>query len=131
MLRHLLNFLLVIFLLYGEIGGKRVKLIARVVKMDEFMNETGREILLSLGIKNFNEQVLMFDKFLVDVLIPDKNLIIHWDGHYWHSKPRRILLDKSQDAYLEKCGYKVLRITDLEIKNNKERVYDNIKRAIR
>jgi very-short-patch-repair endonuclease len=95
------------------------------------MNETGREILLSLGIKNFNEQVLMFDKFLVDVLIPDKNLIIHWDGHYWHSKPRRILLDKSQDAYLEKCGYKVLRITDLEIKNNKERVYDNIKRAIR
>ena len=90
---------------------------------------TGQRILTDIGIE-FEEQVLMFNKFLVDVLIPTKNLIIQWDGVYWHSKPKRVILDKSQDAYLKKCGYTVLRITDTEIKNNKSLVYDNIKRAI-
>lgn len=89
----------------------------------------GREILKELGIK-FNEQVLMFDKFLVDVLVKGKKVIIQWDGEYWHTKPKRVLLDKSQDAYLKKCGYKVLRITDKEIKNNIKQVYANITRTI-
>lgn len=53
-----------------------------------------------------------------------------WDGEYWHTKPKRVLLDKSQDAYLKKCGYKVLRITDREIKNNIKEVYANITRTI-
>jgi len=90
---------------------------------------TGQNILKDIGVK-FNEQVLMFNKFLVDVLIPEKNIVIQWDGYYWHTKPKRIKLDKSQDAYLTKCGYKVLRITDQDIKNNKEQIYANITRAI-
>jgi very-short-patch-repair endonuclease len=89
----------------------------------------GRKILQNLGIK-FNEQVLMFNKFLVDVLIKDKPIIIQWDGEYWHNKPKRKQLDESQDAYLNKCGYKVLRFTDREIRNNRQKVYDNIQRAI-
>ena len=92
----------------------------------------GRKILESIGLilnKDFKEQVLMFDKFLVDVLILSKKLIIQWDGEYWHTQPKRKRLDISQDAYLTKCGYKVLRITDKQIKEEKE-VYDNIKRAI-
>ena len=89
----------------------------------------GREILKELGIR-FNEQVLMFDKFLVDVLVKGQKVVIQWDGEYWHTKPKRVLLDKSQDAYLEKCGYKVLRITDKEIKNNIKQVYANITRTI-
>jgi len=89
----------------------------------------GRKILQDIGI-DFNEQVLMFNKFLVDVLVKDKPIIIQWDGEYWHSKPKRKLLDKSQDAYMKKCGYKVIRITDVEIKNNIKEVYANITRAI-
>jgi len=90
---------------------------------------SGRQILLDIGVK-FQEQVLMFNKFLVDVLIPSKNLIIQWDGEYWHNKPERKQLDKSQDAYMTKCGYKVLRITDKQLKTNKEKVYEHITRAI-
>lgn len=89
----------------------------------------GRDILNEIGVK-FEEQVLMFDKFLVDVLVPEKKLIIQWDGEYWHTKPKRALLDKSQDKYLEKCGYSILRITDNQIKNNIKQVYENITRAI-
>lgn len=89
----------------------------------------GRKILKDIGV-DFQEQVLMFNRFLVDVLIPNKNFIIQWDGEYWHTKPKRTTLDKSQDAYLKKCGYKVLRIADTQIKNNLKEVYANITRAI-
>ncbi len=85
----------------------------------------GRGILKELGIR-FNEQVLMFNKFLVDVLLKDKPIIIQWDGEYWHTKRENVLRDKSQDAYLKKCGYTIIRITDKEIKNNLEEVYANI-----
>ena len=90
----------------------------------------GRMILEDIGVK-FNEQVLMFGKFLVDILLKDKKIIIQWDGEYWHNKPKRKKLDESQDAYLTKCGYKILRITDKQIKDNLKEVYANIKRAIR
>jgi len=89
----------------------------------------GRKILQELDIE-FNEQVLMFEKFLVDVLLKDKKIIIQWDGEYWHNKPKRKQLDKSQDAYMKKCGYKVLRITDRQIKDNIKEVYAIIKRTI-
>jgi len=89
----------------------------------------GREILKYLGLE-FNEQVLMFNKFLVDVLLKDKKIIIQWDGEYWHNKPKRKQLDISQDAYMKKCGYKILRITDVQIKNNIKQVYATIKRTI-
>ena len=89
----------------------------------------GRKILQDLGIE-FKEQVLMFNKFLVDVLLKNKKIIIQWDGIYWHSKPKRKQLDKSQDAYMKKCGYKVLRFTDKDIKNNIQKVYENLKRTI-
>jgi len=89
----------------------------------------GREILTSFNIE-FKEQELMFNKFLVDVLIESKKLIIQWDGEYWHTKPKRKALDKSQDSYLNKCGYIVLRITDKEIKNNLTQVYANITKSV-
>ncbi|MCK9597351.1 endonuclease domain-containing protein [Candidatus Pacearchaeota archaeon] len=89
----------------------------------------GRKILNELGVQ-FKEQVLMFNKFLVDVLLINKNIIIQWDGEYWHNKPKRKMLDKSQDLYLLKCGYKVIRITDKHIKDDIGGVYANIKRAI-
>jgi len=89
----------------------------------------GRLILRDMGL-DFNEQILMFDKFLADVLIKGRKLIIQWDGEYWHQKPKRKALDNSQDAYLGKCGYTVLRITDEQIKNELGVVYANIRRAI-
>jgi very-short-patch-repair endonuclease len=90
---------------------------------------TGKEILRNLKLE-FNEQVLMFDKFLVDVLLKNKKIIIQWDGEYWHNKPKRKILDISQDAYMKKCGYKVLRFTDKEVYKQKEYVIANIKKAI-
>ncbi len=58
---------------------------------------------------NYKPDHLMYNKFFVDAYIPDKNIILEVDGRYWHSLPKQQLKDKSRDAYLKACGYKVYR----------------------
>lgn len=86
----------------------------------------GSKILNDLGVK-FSEQVPMFDKFIVDVLLDEKPIVIQWDGEYWHNQKKNKQRDISQDAYLKKCGYLVLRYTDKQIKNDLEFVIKDIK----
>jgi len=97
----------------------------------------GQEILKESGVL-FQEQVLMFNKFLVDVFLPDYNIVIQWDGDYWHGyngakderQKNRQKLDKSQDAYMQKAGVKVLRFWEHEVKKEREKVIEVISRAI-
>lgn len=97
----------------------------------------GRAILNAIGIV-YEEQVLICDKFVVDVLVPSKNLVIQWDGDYWHGfkgatddrQKKRMRLDKSQDAYMNKVGYKVIRFWEHEVNKEEENVRENIRRAI-
>jgi very-short-patch-repair endonuclease len=106
------------------------------------LEKIGNEILNDLGVV-YQHQVLLFDKFLVDVLIPEKNIVIQWDGDYWHGHPtklkngtpdkrqkQRMNLDNSQDSYMKKSGYTVLRFWENEVKTNKNKIYETIKRAI-
>jgi len=91
----------------------------------------GREILTEIGVE-FKEQVTIGDKFCVDVYLPDDNIIIQWDGDYWHCHPdyenpderqlNRKTIDKSQNAYFKECGYSVLRFWGRTIRNNPEKV---------
>ena len=93
----------------------------------------GRKILEELGLvrdRDFMEQYPLFNKFVVDIWIPKKHLVIQWDGIYWHNKPKRKRLDISQDRYMNKAGINVLRFSDLQIKDNITYVYENIKKAI-
>lgn len=100
----------------------------------------GNEILDSLGV-DYLTQYLINNKICVDVYIPQYNLIIQWDGNYWHGKDikyedldkrqkKRVDLDKSQDAYFKKCGFNELRFWESDVLKRKETVYENIKRAI-
>ena len=100
----------------------------------------GNEIIKELGL-HFENQYLINEKICVDVFIPDYKLIIQWDGDYWHGKDRlfedlderqknRVMLDKSQDSYLRKCGYNELRFWESDVFKRREYVYDNIKRTI-
>jgi very-short-patch-repair endonuclease len=80
----------------------------------------GREWLQALGFihnVDFFEQILLFDKFTVDVYFPKYLFVVQFDGFYWHSKPKRVKLDSSQDAYLNKAGLRVFRITDIQMKS--------------
>ncbi len=101
----------------------------------------GKNILLEIGIE-FDEQVLIENKFVVDVLLKNKKIVIQWDGDYWHGykkdkngnldqrQLKRIKLDKSQDEYMLKCGYKILRFWEHEIYKQKEKIIEIIKKSI-
>ncbi len=76
------------------------------------------DFLLSKGVI-FEKQKLINGKFLVDVYIPEFNLVIEADGKYWHTLDRVMKKDKAENAYLKKCGFNLLRLGEDEINSGK------------
>ena len=102
----------------------------------------GCEILKTITL-NFKEQFLINNKFIVDVLVENKNIIIQWDGDFWHSNPKfydknnlskiqqiNMKRDKSCNAYLKKCGYKIIRFWEYDVHNNKSYVSSEILKVL-
>ncbi|MBF6612175.1 MAG: DUF559 domain-containing protein [Chloroflexi bacterium] len=88
----------------------------------------GYSLLNDLGVE-YVRQHLVGNKFCVDAFVPCVKLVIQFDGDYWHGNPaffpnpdarqrKRMIIDKSQDAYMATCGFTVCRIwaSDLKIK---------------
>lgn len=107
------------------------------------LESAGSRILWGLGVE-FQEQVLIAEKFVVDAFIPSLGIVVQWDGDYWHGyraagddRPlddrqlKRSKLDVSQDAYMNKCGYTVLRFWEHEVHKQPEMVNEVIKEAVR
>lgn len=65
----------------------------------------------------FEMQYKINNKFLVDAYIPSLNLIIEADGDYWHNLDKVKKKDRAENAYLIKCGYNLLRLSEAEINN--------------
>lgn len=107
---------------YKTIGLKGL-LAQQLSKEPTSLEQIVYNYLLEQGII-FEKQKLINDKFLVDVYIPLTNTIIEVDGEYWHSLKRVVNKDKAENAYLKKCGYNLMRISEKEIKNGnyKERM---------
>lgn len=74
----------------------------------------------------FETQKLINGRFLVDAYIPSLNLVIEADGDYWHSLDRVVKKDKAENAYLKKCGFKTIRISEKEINSGDYYKIDNI-----
>jgi len=98
----------------------------------------GGDILRKIGLE-FEEQKLMFNKFVVDVFV--RGVVIQWDGDYWHGNPSiysklsdiqesKKKHDKACNAYLRKCGVKVLRFWEKDVKKRPEWVEKEIKREL-
>jgi len=104
------------------------------------LEAAGERILQSLGV-DFKTQVLIDEKFLVDAVV-DEDIVIQWDGDYWHgfrasgdNKPlirrqtKRRGFDKSQDAYMRRRGYAVVRFWEHDVHGDPELVSREIKKA--
>lgn len=102
----------------------------------------GYSILDEIGV-SYSKQVLIEEKFTVDAKVDSLPLVIQFDGDYWHGfrehgddrpldhrQQKRANLDKSQDSYMKKCGYVVLRFWEHEIYKEKEKVIETIRNAI-
>ena len=87
--------------------------------MNQGRGETSIEIKLYQELKDrgllFEKQKLINGRFLVDAYIPSLNLVIEADGNYWHSLERVVKKDKAENAYLTKCGFNLLRLSETQI----------------
>lgn len=93
--------------------------INRILANSEIKGPTSIEKKLYDELKRrgllFETQKLINGRFLVDAYIPSLNLVIEDDGDYWHSLDRVVKKDRAENAYLIKCGYKLLRLPEHEI----------------
>ena len=96
------------------------------------LEKLGYSILDEIGIE-YTPQYLIAKKFCVDAFAEAHNLIIQFDGDYWHGFPekypepdkrqqKRMNIDKSQNAYFKKCGYKVIRIWEHQLRKQPDQV---------
>lgn len=74
--------------------------------------------------------ILSLEKKIDDVyfIIPDiriKNIIIEFDGSYWHSRPEIKIRDLKKDLIYAKYNFKVIRIDENAYKLNEEEVLNN------
>jgi len=100
----------------------------------------GRRLLEEMGLcwhVDFEEQVLVEGRALVDVLFSKCKTIIQWDGDFWHGNPNKYAVlsllqdkqskkDKRQDDYLKKNGFEILRFWETDVKNSPSLVKDKI-----
>lgn len=100
----------------------------------------GYAILDDIGTP-YSKQELLFGKFCVDAVYPAQKVVVQFDGDYWHGHPskfptpdarqiRRMNMDKSQDAYLTKAGYVIVRAWETDVKNAANAVKSLIEASI-
>lgn len=104
------------------------------------IEKIGYQILDDLGV-DYVRQFVVNDKFCVDAFVPLCHTIIQFDGDYWHANPlkfkksdsrqaKRVRLDNSQDRYMNKCGYTVIRIWESTIKKEPGKVKDLLREML-
>lgn len=89
-------------------------------------DEISSEIKDNIYFAELNKEFILFIHQpwgkLISLDFKYKNKIIEFDGDYWHSKPKQIIKDKLRDDYLIKCNYKILRVKEMDYKNNPKNV---------
>ncbi|WP_331735563.1 endonuclease domain-containing protein (plasmid) [Streptomyces sp. NBC_01166] len=82
------------------------------------------------GLKAWESQYRLF-YWTVDAAIPGRRLVVQADGDYWHGLTAAktgevphptvaltISKDRAQDKYLEKAGWRILRLWESELIKN-------------
>ena len=81
-----------------------------------------------LGYKFRRQQPIV--NYVVDFFCPELGLIIELDGGQ-HNESAKINYDKQRDAFLQKCGYQVIRFWNTEVDNNIDGVIEYLKSYIK
>lgn len=120
----------------------------RLIQMNKIQQEgkpssievIGYKLLDALGVE-YLPQHLIGGKFCVDAFVPSLSIVIQFDGDYWHFNParftepdarqkKRMHLDKSQDKYMQACGYSVIRLWETDLHKNIEQVKERLRTAL-
>lgn len=73
------------------------------------------------------EHVINYPKKIINIDFKCNNIIIEYDGSYWHKNKS---LDVLRDSYTKSKGYITLRVNDNDYKKNKEKIINKCKEFI-
>lgn len=92
--------------------------------------DTQIEVLLQNELKQrgfiFRTHLPIEDICQPDIVFPDEKVVVEADGNYWHSLPKAIIKDRKNGRVLRERGWKVLRLSETQIKNNVKDCVDRI-----
>lgn len=95
----------------------------------------GYAVLDSLGVE-YIPQATFAGKFTPDATIPAARLVVQFDGDYWHDRKgtstearilRRVSYDRSQDAYIAACDWRVIRLWESDLLKEPEACAEKIR----
>lgn len=100
----------------------------------------GYAMLDAMGVE-YRPQFVPAGRIILDAFVPSANLIIEFDGDYWHVNPAkypdpnpaqrtRIAQDRARDARLTAMGYRVLRIWESDMHKRSDEVRERIRVAL-
>lgn len=97
----------------------------RIAKASKANNPSSLEraicqVLDTLGIAYETQVPFANGRYIADIYVPEKNLVIECNGEYWHNLPERINRDRKFEAYLTHNGYKILWLWERDIVENPE-----------
>ncbi|MDM7855795.1 DUF559 domain-containing protein [Cellulomonas alba] len=88
------------------------------------------------GEGNWAPQHLIFDKWTVDACVPAMRLVVQADGDYWHGRnpedresplvAKNMANDARQAAYLDRAGWRLLRLWEYELLHDPDRCRERI-----
>jgi very-short-patch-repair endonuclease len=81
------------------------------------------KVLNKYKIKYKIQVPFCYGKFIVDIFIPSKKIVIECNGDYWHDYkkfPERKIRDNKLKKYLNKWGYKIIWLWEAEINKSPE-----------
>lgn len=79
------------------------------------------KVLGEVGIKYKTQVPFNCGRFIADIFIPSKNLILECNGDYWHNYrifPERSKRDESFEEYAKNKGYRLVWLWESEIRKN-------------
>lgn len=82
-----------------------------------------RKVLNGLGIGYKTQVPFSNHKFVVDIYIPNRRLIIECNGNYWHNYiifPEKKIRDNALEKYAKNNGYKLIWLWESNIRENPE-----------
>lgn len=101
-----------------------IKLQVNTIQSESSSERAVKEILEELDVAYVKEKKI--DKYSIDFYLGFK-CCIEVQGHYWHSKPKRVEADKRKLDTLTNLGYKVLYIWDNELDIAKGKILEFMK----
>lgn len=102
-----------------------IDLIKELKLNEDYIHYSPNEFIVKLT--KLEKEQLNRNFISLDYVDINKNIVIEYDGDYWHSREEQRKIDKKRDEILKNKGYKILRILHSNCIKNQKSVFKTVR----